>query len=415
MWSIVLTLTLAGAPLQGPPHELSDGIWRAWLDSPGGDLPFGIEFQKSVGGPKAWIINGQERIAVPGVAWEGEELVMDIDHYDSKIRAKVGEGGRRLDGQWTKRRGSDRWTKMAFHATAGVSSRFDIGAGRTSSPPLAGVDGRWSVDFSSSPDPAVGVFTTYHQGSASGTFMTTTGDYRYLDGNFDGKKLRLSCFDGAHAFLFHADLKADGTLKGDFWSSDSWHETWSAKRDEQAALPDAWLQTQWTGKVPLGKVAFPDLEGKRRALDDPALAGKARIILIFGSWCPNCHDHGELLAELDRRYRDRGLSILGLAFEHTGDFRRDSGQVRKYIARHNVTYPVLIAGLSDKAKASEAFPLLDRIRSFPTTIFMDADGKVRGVHTGYTGPATGDAYSRMRTRFESLVEQMLSDAKPGKS
>jgi len=385
------------------------GPWRAWLDSPGGELPFRVDFRPMHGGLRVLISNGVEQIEVPKVFWQEKQLVLDIDYYDSIIRAKVSEDGVRLDGQWTKRRGPDQWTKMAFHAITGAASRFPIKLSGPEPRNAPSFDGRWAVSFSGSDDPAVGIFRTFYPGTAVGTFLTTGGDYRYLAGNYDERQMRLSCFDGAHAFLFHATRQADGTLKGDFWSADKWHQTWTAKPDEKAELPDAFAQVEWTGKVPLGKVTFPDLDGKQRSLDDPAFKGKARIISIFGSWCPNCHDDAKLLQVLHRRYSGRGLSIVGLAFELTGDQKRDAEQVRKFIARHKLTYPVLIAGVKGKAKSSEAFPLLDRIRAYPTTVFMDSVGEVYAVHTGITGPASGDLYHEMWDEFETIIEGLLLD------
>ena len=47
-----------------------------------------------------------------------------------------------------------------------------------------------------------------------------------------------------------------------------------------------------------------------------------RLIVIFGTWCPNCYDQTKYLVELDERYGDKGLSILGLAFEFGDDLDR---------------------------------------------------------------------------------------------
>ncbi len=116
------------------------------------------------------------------------------------------------------------------------------------------------------------------------------------------------------------------------------------------------------------------------------------------------------LVELHGKYKDRGLSIVGLAFEHTGNFERDARQVRRFAKRYGVEYPLLVAGLSDKKAASKAFPLLDRVRSYPTTIFLHADGRVRAVHTGYAGPATGLANYELRAKFESLIEELLAES-----
>ena len=81
-----------------------------------------------------------------------------------------------------------------------------------------------------------------------------------------------------------------------------------------------------------------------------------------------------------------------------------------FAAKHGATYPMLVAGLADKQKASAAFPALDRIRSYPTAIFLDAQGKVRAVHSGFSGPATGAAYDELRAEYERLIEELLAEA-----
>ena len=411
MKSVLLVLftavLLAGCADPGT-DRLAEGEWRAWLDSPGGELPFGLEFSRNGATLEVVIVNGSERIRVPRVEENGAELVLGIDHYDSTLVATVAERGRRVTGRWEKTTGPGQVSSLPFEATAGRQDRFgpeasDAGSGSTS------IDGRWTVVFSSSDDPAVGIFSSLPDGTVEGTFLTMTGDYRYLAGRFEGNRLRMSCFDGAHAFLFDARLQADGSLVGDFWSRDSWHETWTARRDPEAELADAFDETLAVADLDLDRISYPDLEGRSRFLDDPEFAGSARMLYIFGSWCPNCGDATRLMVELDRRYRDRGLSILGLAFEMTGDAPRDTEQVQRYAAYHGIAFPLLLAGLSDKALASTAFPLVDRVRAYPTTVFLDHSGAVRAVHSGFSGPATGEAHEALRRQFESLIEELLDD------
>jgi thiol-disulfide isomerase/thioredoxin len=333
-------------------------------------------------------------------------LLLAIDHYDSLVTAVVGERGRRLDGDWRKTTGPAKQARLAFHAVAG-------GLGESPASNAAAVEpivGRWSVDFESDDEPAVAIFSSGPSGEILGTFLTTTGDYRYLAGTYEEGRLRLSCFDGAHAFLFDARLAENGTLAGDFWSRDSWHDTWTARRDPHAAMPDAFELTRWVGGKDLDEMTFPDLDGRPRSLGDAEFAGRARILEVFGSWCPNCNDAAAYLAELHREYGPRGLSIVGLAFEMTGEFERDAEQVRRYAKHHGLQFPLLVAGVSDKALASESFPLLDRIRSYPTTIFLHADGRLRAVHQGFAGPATGKAHEELRARFRGLIEELLAES-----
>jgi len=384
---------------------LDGGTWRAWLDSPGGELPFGLELTQDGDDWSARIVNGPERLDVDRVEVDGNRVTLRISHYDATVEATRTSRGR-LDGRWFKTGKLGAISELPFHAVHGVTHRFSPVAAEETS---ASIAGRWAVRFADEEDMALAEFEQDDQGQLTGTFLTTTGDYRYLAGSIEGDRLRLSVFDGAHAFLFDARVQDDGTLAGDFWSRESWHDTWTAERNDDATLGSATEQVAWVGGIPLSDVSFPDLEGALRSLDDPEFAGRARILEVFGTWCPNCNDATEYLTRLHERYRDRGLSIVGLAFEMTGDFARDAEQVRVYREHHGIEYPILIAGTSDKADASKAFPLIERVKSYPTTIFMDAEGNVHTVYSGFSGPATGAAYTRLQTLFEGTIEELLGD------
>ncbi len=389
----------------------------AALDCPGGPIAFTLEVQGphgKNGTPTFALRNGARGEDVtPVERWEMTPagLLLHIDSYDSHLEIHGVDGGQ-VRGRWRKLRGPDRWADLSLRGT--VDAPVLQGERAPSTVPRAPIDGRWSVRFSSSDDAAVGIFEHPEPGRVSGTFLTTLGDYRYLAGQFDPKAGRweFSCFDGAHAFLFAAKRLEDGTLAGEFWSGDEWHETWTAVRDENAQLADPFGLTKVGAAVDLKPLVFTALDGARMSLADPAFHGKARIVQLFGSWCPNCNDEADYLRELDRRYRARGLSIVGLGFELTGDSTRDIVQLRRFAARHRVEYPLLLAGKADKTEASKVFPLLDRVRAYPTTIFLRADGSVRAVHQGFSGPATGVEYQKLRQDFERLIEELLREAKP---
>jgi thiol-disulfide isomerase/thioredoxin len=274
--------------------------------------------------------------------------------------------------------------------------------------PLA-IAGRWRVQFERDPHPSVGVFEAdpYAPGEVRGTFLTVTGDYRYLAGTARGDELALSCFDGAHAFLFRARRGPDGGLSGDFWSGAKWHEKWTAVRDADAALPDAFGLVNVQRGVALGELVYPGVDGERRALKSDF--GRATIVQLFGTWCPNCGDAGLFLRELEREYGARGLAIVGLAFEHGGDLAAQRARVAAYAERRGGTWPIFLAGPSDKAAAGKVFPVLDKVLAYPTTLFVDADGVVRAVHTGFAGPATGAAHTELAAAFRARIERLLAE------
>ena len=407
--ALLLALAACAATTPTDSTRISAGEWRGWLDSPGGELPFGLRLiDEGSGVWSAEILNEPETITIPDVTVTGDALTIRIPHYDATIEATIDEAGL-LQGRWWKTAALGAISELPFHAEPNPGYRFtplELDDDATGAAALAE---RWRVRFADDEDDAVGEFQLREDGRVEGTFLTTTGDYRFLAGSFEAGRLRLSVFDGAHAFLFDAQLDDSGALSGDFWSRDSWHDSWTASADAEMALPDPSEQIGWRDSVPLDELRYPDLDGELRSLNDPAFAGQARIIEVFGSWCPNCNDATQYLVELDRRYGERGLSILGLAFEMSGEFERDAEQLRSYIEHHSIDYPILVAGTSDKDEASAAFPLIERVKSFPTTIFMNREGEVVGIWSGFSGPATGVEFEKLQGRFEGWIEELLGD------
>lgn len=383
------------------------GSHRMVLQTPGGELPFGLTLAIDDGDKlTAYVHNGDERIRVPD-AMLASQLRLRFPHYDSELTLTVDTARKTLQGEWHKRRGTGKATRMQVRSGA-TGARFLMPGVGDATPPWP--FGRYRVAFAKSSDPAVGIFATSNDPlcNCRGTFLTTLGDYRYLAGMSDGRSMKLSCFDGAHAFLFHGERQPDGTIHGEFWSSDSWREQWTASPDPKAELADGWNLTKWRKGAALDHTKLRDLDGKPVSLTQPPFAGKPLVLEVFGSWCPNCHDHGAYMAELHNRYATRGLQVVGLAFEHDVDFTRSAKQVRAFAERHQAKFPILIAGLSDKIKATKSLAVLDQVRSFPTTIFIDHRGQVCGIYQGWSGPATGDAHRRLRQRFEARIESMLS-------
>lgn len=382
--------------------------YRAWLKSPGGELHFGLHLEFADHSLKsAEIINGQEVLAISDFALNSDRLTLRFPHYNSEIVAELSQDRVRIDGLWTKRSGK-KLTEMDFHAEWLASHAEGIPlTERPSKIDAERFSGRWRVLFESSPDQAVGIIDVQEQ-TVQGTFLTTTGDCRFLAGNIRDGTLRLAAFDGAHAFLFDAIEQADGTLWGNFWSGTSWHETWTATRDDAAALPDGFDQIHVTADPKWSEVQVHELDGTPKTLDDPSLFGALTIVNVFGSWCPNCHDEAPYLSELHGKYGSHGLKVVGLAFEASGELEQDSEQVRKYVNRHRIPYPVLLAGVSDKQEASKAIPFVDQIKAFPTTFFVDRAGRVLATYSGFSGPATGPAHEELKRRFEAIIRRELS-------
>lgn len=405
----------SGASTPAPSAASLAGPWRGVLTSPGGELPFGLEITESGGALAATVVNGEERRAVDSVELRGSTLRLGFEIYDSEIVAEVGNGGTTLAGSWSKT--IDKGTvTMPFSATKGDAPRFQpratsgLAGGLAASVPKAA--GTWVVGFEDANGFEPGEAEFAQQGSrVTGTFLTPTGDYRYLEGSYEDGLLRLSVFDGAHAFLFHARAQPDGSLAGDFWSRESYHATWKAKGGApgENILPDAWSEVGMTNTEGRFGFRFPSLDehGGELSLTDERFRGKVVIVNLFGSWCPNCNDEAPLLAAWAKEYGPRGLEVVGLAYEMTSDLERSRRQVRRFTERHGIDYPIAIAGTSDKKLASSTLPDLTAVLAFPTTVFVGRDGKVKKIHSGFAGPGTGTHHRELVEELRQAIEALL--------
>lgn len=403
------------------------GTFRGVLTSPGGDLPFRLTFghrahplgPKALGPLMAFVENGHETLYFSTVKVDGDTITLRFDAYDSEIVAQIDPSGRALRGTWTKQAGRDR-PSMPFAATLIEGPhvpRFGPRSGLPGDASVADVTGAWDVVFKNEDgeEAARGEFEQKGP-TLLGTFLTPTGDYRYLEGDYGDGVLRLSCFDGGHAFLFLARAQKDGSLAGDFWSRSASHATWRASRakGKEGGMPDAFGMT--TLKNPSGRLrfSFPDLDGRPVSLADARFQGQAVLVEIFGSWCPNCNDQAPVLVDLYRKYHDRGLEIVGLAYEMTGERERDAVYVRKYAERHGITYSLLLAGTSDKTEASQTLPDLSGVLAFPTLVFVARDGRVKAIHTGFEGPGTGAHFVDLKAKYARVIEDLLGPTSPSR-
>lgn len=420
---VACLLLLAGCSRRQPaaetpasiPAPILIGEWRGALLSPGGELPFGLRIAEEDGTLSGEIENGEETAPLSGVALDGRHVVLSFDWYDATIDAELDEAGEAMRGSWQRTSAGGAISRLPFEATKGDTARFrpldrvEIEPVLDSS--LDSVDGVWSAVFvdDDGSEPARGELR--QQGErVLGTFLTPTGDYRFLAGSYESGVLRLSTFDGSHAFLFQARAQPDGTLAGDFWSRDTYHATWTAERvpEDTEILPDGWSEVGLTNDDGLFRFAFENLDGETVSSEDQRFDGKVVLVNIFGSWCPNCNDEAPLLAAWDERYAEQGLEIVGIAYEFTGDPDRDRRQVRRYAERHGIDYTLLLGGVSDKRAAAETLPDLTDVVAYPTSVFIGRDGRVAAIYSGFAGPGTGVHHDELVEEMEALLEALLA-------
>jgi thiol-disulfide isomerase/thioredoxin len=384
--------------------ELKTGTWRGVIDIQGHDLPFNFEVIKDAqGGYDASLINGSEKLLLDEITFDHDSVVFTLHIFDSELKAKI--EGDSLVGFFIKN--YEKNYRLPFKAAFGQDFRFEKSNSASGSVDFTG---KYSVTFTSKTDTthSVGIFKQTNN-DVEGTFLNPTGDYRYLQGSVVNGKLMLSTFDGNHAYVFEATKQSDSTLVGDYWSGKSGYEKWVAAKNENAALVD--LENLTILKEGFTKIdfSFPDVNGKKISPADETFKNKVVILQLSGTWCPNCMDETKFLTTWYDENKDRGVEIIGLAYERKDDFTYASGRVKKMQEKLGVHYPYVIAGTNDKEKASKTLPMLNRVMAFPTTIYIGKDGNVKHIHTGFSGPGTGIYYEQFKQRFNEIVNELLSE------
>ena len=352
--------------------------------------------------------NGEEDILVPAKDIQAgrdqsigrDTLRIDFPIYDTHISAYHEENV--IEGVWVVHYRDN--YRIPFKAYFGKDFRFTA----LSKEPFADLTGKWAVNFAGSFDedeyPGIAEFRQTGN-ELTGTILTETGDYRYLEGTVQGNKMYLSVFDGSHAFLFEALIREDGTLTGTYRSGRHYITDWTAQRDDNAKLTDPDELTRLREDIPLA-FSFPNEEGDTLSLKD--LEGP-KLVQLFGTWCPNCRDETEFLQQYLSENDVADLQIVSLAFERYGaEDTRSREALRRYQENMEVDWPVLLAGSNDKVEAGAALPMLTKIISYPTLLFVDRQNRVRRIHTGFNGPATSK-YAEFKESFDRSIRELIVD------
>ncbi|MDH5649998.1 MAG: TlpA family protein disulfide reductase, partial [Gammaproteobacteria bacterium] len=109
---------------------------------------------------------------------------------------------------------------------------------------------------------------------------------------------------------------------------------------------------------------LPDLEGAPQALSQ--WQGKLILLNFWATWCPPCREEMPVFIELQKRYRDRNLQIIGVAID-------EIKAVAEYNESMAINYPILIG--NDK--------VMDLMKDYgnpmgnlPYSVLISPDGEV---------------------------------------
>lgn len=390
-----LTLLTALAGCRPAPDPV--GQWRAVLDLAGGPLAFSLEVLRTGEALTGRICNGTSCGDLSRVGPEGDSLALEIADYDARILAV--QRGDSLLGMYRN---------VGNRGPRTIPFRASRGEWETSTGPDA-LLGRWDATFITDQRRSPRVFE-FRNGplGLEASFQANSGDYGLFWGRAVADSFEVAHFDGSFVYLLAGRIDGD-TLRGTFHAGARTQTPYVAWRStgQPHLVPPTELTVADTTR-PFA-FAFPDLDGNVVTHEDPRFQGKVVVIDIFGTWCPTCHDAAPALVQMHQTYGDRGLAVVGIAYEVTGDSAIDNRQIRRFRDKFAIPYPLLRGGINVVEETAATLPQLTGFTAYPTTVFLGRDGKVKQVYAGFRGPATGAQYEQQLADYRRIVESLLGE------
>src|ERR1044072_186005 len=380
------------------------GWWRATLQRKDGNtIDFNVSMQYKNGKPIWYIRNASEKITITAIEQKQDSILVQMPLFESEFRLQFNNNT--LQGEWIKKTSTGTQV-MPVVFTPGLQQRYPL-AKQTKRK----VSGRWGATFVDNTKPMQAVIEFKQTGTAlTGTVLTPTGDYRYLEGAVHNDTVKLSTFDGSHAYYFRGTIHNDSSIAdGFFYSGATNFENWTAQKNATAALPDTLAAVYLKRGEDSLHFRFPDIDSNMVSISDARFRNKVVIIQIMGSWCPNCMDETAFLSKYYEDNKQRGIEMVALAYEYSTDFSRSQKSLRKFQQHFNITYPMLITGVrvGDTLRTEKTLPEITRIKMFPTTLFVCRDGKLKRRHTSFNWRATGIEYEPFKKEVNNTVAELL--------
>jgi thiol-disulfide isomerase/thioredoxin len=405
-------VALAAAQSTNTPDSV-DGRWNARLIQNGMEIPFRLDISGAGSAVKGTFYDGFKPYdGTTSGTFQNGKLVLTAEHYLTTITATLDNGQLKGNVVAQSRTGS---TQYGFQASRYVASA----AASVDAPSIAG---SWEIPLdspSSKGEKAFRFIVQQNGPDVAASILRVDGDTGAYSGTYKDGKWVLSHFDGSRPGVIEVSLTKDGTLEIlQFTAPPSQAATHDGATKLVAYRPDVArakglpepenYETHTTARDPNEKFvfSFPDVNGKLVSNDDPRFKGKVVLAIVTGTWCPNCHDEAKYLVQLDKKYHDRGLAIVALDFEEPeqqGSLERE----RAFVKQYGVKYTYLIAGAP--SDLGQKVPQLVNLNTWPATVFVGRDGRVKGIHSGFASPASGEFNRQLQQEFTAKIEQLLAE------
>jgi thiol-disulfide isomerase/thioredoxin len=428
--SIGATISQAPAQNQTGPAAI-DGRWDASLINHGNVIPFRLDISGSAPSLKGTFYDGfLPYDGTTSATFADGKLTLNVEHYLTTITATLKDGQLVGDVVTQSRGATGGYGFQAIHHVEATTAATDVPR----------ISGSWEVPLespTSKGEKAFRFIVEQRGADVAASILRVDGDTGAYSGTYKDGKWLLSHYDGSRPGVIEVSALPDGTLQilqnavrpkaaaapatttttatkqYNEEPSDSRYTTkLIAYRPEVArakGLPEPENYATHTTVRDVNEkftFNFPDVNGKLVSNDDPRFKGKVVLAIVTGTWCPNCHDEAQYLVQLDKKYRDKGLAIVALDFEEPeeqGKLNREHAFVKQY----GVEYTYLIAGAP--AELWEKVPQAVNLNTWPATFFIGRDGLVKGVHSGFASPASGEFNDQLKAEFTATIEKLLAE------
>jgi|HubBroStandDraft_1064217.scaffolds.fasta_scaffold15619_3 thiol-disulfide isomerase/thioredoxin len=404
------------APQRAQVADLT-GRWSATIQQGRFAIPFRLDITVSGDAVTGKLFNGNEDFETTSSAHiENGAIELNFEHYLTSIVATVKDG--ELDGELISAHRSqinitpgassyEAHDRVApFHASRYVAPT----AAEAASAPV--IDGVWELPHDSPKgEKSWRLIVKQNGAEISATVLRVDGDTGALTGTWHDGKFVASHFDGSRPGLIDITPQKDGTLQVELHAEPR-NVVFTAYRPDVArakGLPEpANYLTHTTVRDPneVFAYSFPDVNGKLVTNEDPRFKGKVVLAIVTGTWCPNCHDEARYLVQLYSQYHDQGLEIVALDFEEA-DQLKSLTRVNAFINQYKVPYTYLIAGTPDEMW--DKVPQAVNLNTWPATLFIGRDGKVKATYSGFASGASGSYNAELKDNFVSIINHLLKD------
>jgi hypothetical protein len=263
---------------------LQPGHWRAELAM--NDrlfIPFFLDISKNKNKLRLEVVNADERIILRDISVKNDSVYAHFPEMDAQIVFQVSEKGNELRGYWINyaRKEPLKIPLNAYITTENMERISFSAAGNSNA--NQNLTGKWDVTFNpkAKPRKAIGSFEVKNT-KVTGTFLTETGDYRYLEGNMNGNEFALSSFNGSWAFYFSGTISGD-SIQGKYYSGVSFSTDWIASKNEQAKLREHEELTYVINDAAFNFKELEELNGKPFSFPGKKYKDKVVIFQIMGT------------------------------------------------------------------------------------------------------------------------------------